>query len=308
MMVAGGALESRRVTRVQTMAHNRLDRELSSAPFKRFGSIQRLSRDRSGHASVEHVRHQLFVGRDRRTRANALIKVLTKPGLVYEHNLANEIATLSTINRELPDSRYFPVLWDHGRLPNGRVFVIMSLFDEWPLATTIGPERMPQRLVAYLRTSVEVARALGDLHRIGVFHVDLNPMNILYRAEQGRPVIRIVDFESSYEVARHSNGVGYDPPTTPGFCAPEVRQGKAPDGRADVFSLGAVLYTLIAGYGWSCATELSPRIQADANIDVDLKAVLLAAVEPDAGKRYHSIHDMYDALATYVESIWPGRS
>jgi hypothetical protein len=75
----------------------------------------------------------------------------------------NEIATLATINRELPDSRYFPLLWDHGRLPDGRIFLIMSLFDEWPLATTIGPERMPHRLVAHLRTSLEVAKALGDL-------------------------------------------------------------------------------------------------------------------------------------------------
>ena len=287
---------------------NRPDRYLQSAAFKRFGSIQRLAPDRSGHASVEHVRHQLFVGRDRRTGADALIKVLTKPGLVYEHNLTNEIATLSTINRELPDSRYFPLLWDHGRLPDGRVFLIMSLFDEWPLATTIGSERLPDRLVAHLRTSLEVARALADLHRIRIVHVDLNPMNILYRVEQGRPVIRIVDFESSYEVARHSKDVAYNPPTTPGFCAPEVMHGRAPDGRADVFSLGAVLYTLIAGYGWTWNAELFPRIEADEDIDVDLKAVLLAAVELDADRRYQSIQEMYAALAVYLESIWPGRS
>jgi len=41
-------------------------------------------------------------------------------------------------------------------------------------------------------------------------------MNILYRAEKGQPVIRIVDFESSYEAARHSGGPFYNPPTTPG--------------------------------------------------------------------------------------------
>ena len=286
---------------------NRLDRHLQSAPFTRFGSIQRLAPDRSGHASVEHVRHQLYVGRDTRTRANALIKVLSKPGLVYEHNLLNEIATLATINRELPDSRYFPLLWDHGRLSDGRIFVIMSLFDEWPLATTIGPERMPHRLVGHLRTSIEVATALADLHRIGVFHVDLNPMNILYRVEQGRPVIRVVDFESSYEVARHARGVGYNPPTTPGFCAPEVAHARTLDGRVDVFSLGAVLYTLIAGYGWTWE-ELRASIEADVEIDADLKTILLTAVERDAGRRYRSIHDMHAALAGYLETIWPGRS
>jgi serine/threonine protein kinase len=290
------------------VARNRLDRSLQLPPFQRFGSVQRLGPDRSGHASVEHVRHQLYVGRDTRTRANALIKVMTKPGLVYEHNLTNEIATLSTINRELPDSRCFPLLWDHGRLPDGRVFLIMSLFEEWPLATTIGPERMPQRLVAHLRTSLEVGDALAALHRIRIFHVDLNPMNILYRAERGAPVIRIVDFESSYEVSRHAHGVVYNPPTTPGFCAPEVIHGRSPDGRADVFSLGAVLYTLIAGYGWTWASEAPAGIAADQEIDADLRTILLTAVEPDVDRRYQSIGEMSSAVAAYLESIWPGRS
>jgi serine/threonine protein kinase len=182
----------------------------------------------------------------------------------------------------------------------------MSLFDEWPLATTIGPERMPHRLVAYLRASLEVARALAELHRIRVIHVDLNPMNILYRVEQGRPVIRIVDFESAYDVARHSGGVVYNPPTTPGFCAPEVHR-RPPDGRSDVFSLGAVLYTMIAGYGWTWGAELSPSIEADAEIDGDLKTILVTAVELDIDRRYQSIHEMHGALADYLESIWPGR-
>jgi hypothetical protein len=284
-----------------------LDRQLQSAPFKRFGTLQLLGQDRSGHASLEHVRHQLYVGRDRRTRANALIKVTNKPGLVYEQNLTNEIATLSAINRDLPESRYFPLLWDHGRLADGRVFLIMSLFDEWPLATTIGPERMPHRLVGHLRTSIEVATALADLHRIGVFHVDLNPMNILYRLEQGRPVVRIVDFESSYEVARHTTGATYNPPTTPGFSAPEV-QDRPPDARSDVFSLGAVLYTMVAGYGWTWETEALSAVEADAGLDADLKSILLRAVERDPDRRYRSIDEMSAALAAYLESIWPARS
>ena len=275
--------------------------------FARFVSIQRLAEDRSGHASVEHARHQLYVGRDTRTRTDALIKVITRPGLVYEHNLTNEISTLSTINRELPDSPYFPSLWDHGRLPDGRVFVIMSLFDEWPLATTIGAERIPHRLVARLKTSLEVATALEELHRIHVFHVDLNPMNILYRAGQDRPVIRIVDFESSYEVARHSTGAVYNPPTTPGFCAPEVGD-QGPDRRSDVFSLGAVLYTMIAGYGWTWDADLSGHITSDAEIDSDLRIILLRAVEREAERRYQSVQELRSALADYLESIWPGRS
>ena len=285
----------------------RLDREFKSPLFARFATIQRLGSDRSGHASVEHVRHQLYVGRDRRTRTDALIKLTTKPGLIYEQNLANEIATLTSINRQLPDSRHFPLLWDHGRLSDGRIFLIMSLFDEWPLATTIGPEPMPSRLVADLRAGMAVAQALADLHRIGIVHVDLNPMNILYRLERGRPVVRIVDFESSYEAARHAAGTTYNPPTTPGFSAPEV-QHCAPDARADVYSLGAVLYTMRRGYEWTWKKDLPDRIDADPDMDVQLRDCLSRAVQPDAERRHESILHLHDALGSYLESIWPGRS
>ena len=196
-----------------------IDIDCKSPPFDQFRSIHRLAAARSGHASAEHARHQLYVARDERRWANVLIKVTSKPGLVYEQDLTNEIASLSTINRELPDSHYFPVLEEHGRLRDDRIYLTMSCFDEWPLATAIGSEPIPARLVAHLRTTIEVAKALAELHSLKIWHVDLNPMNILCRWEGGKPVIRIVDFESSYEVARHSRGDFYNPPTTSGYSA-----------------------------------------------------------------------------------------
>jgi serine/threonine protein kinase len=281
--------------------------ELQSPRLKRLRNVHRLGKERSGHASDDHVRHRLFVGQDRETNARALLKVTTRPGIVYEQNLVNEAGVLSTINRELAASRHFPLLLDHGRLRDGRMFVLMSFFDEWPLATTIGPERRPDRLVGHLRTSIEVGAALAALHRIGIYHVDLNPMNVLYRSDKGVPVIRIVDFESAYEVARHGNGVFYNPPTTSGFTAPEV-SGQAPDRRADVFSLGAVLYTMIAGYQWTWGEEVSASIVADEGMDSHLRSILLAAVDRTPALRHSSVEEMCDALAAYLESIWPGRS
>ena len=87
-----------------------------------------------------------------------------------------------------------------------------------------------------------------------------------------------------------------------------MAHGRAPDGRADVFSLGWVLYTLIAGYGWALDTEPSSRIEADTVIDADLRTLLQTAVESDADRRYQSIEEMSAALGAYLESIWPGRS
>ena len=126
---------------------------------------------------------------------------------------------------------------------------ITTLFDEFPLSASIGLERMRNKLVGHLRTAIEIAKPVAELHRLRIFHVDLNPMNVLYRWEKGGPVIRIVDFESAYEESRHSHGTFYSPPTTPGYSAPEVSR-QAPDARADVFSLGAVLYTMLAGHAW----------------------------------------------------------
>jgi tRNA A-37 threonylcarbamoyl transferase component Bud32 len=77
------------------------------------------------------------------------------------------------------------------------VYLISTLFDEFPLASSIDSERVPARMVAHLRTAMEAARAVAELHRLDIFHVDLNPMNILRRTEKDTPVIRIVDFESS---------------------------------------------------------------------------------------------------------------
>jgi serine/threonine protein kinase len=152
-----------------------------------------------------------------------------------------------------------------------------------------------------------VGAALASLHGIGIVHVDLNPMNILYRLDRGSPIIRIVDFESAYQIERHGNGVSYSPPTTTGFSAPEVT-GHAPDACADVFSLGAVLYTMIAGYQWTMGVDVSSAIAAEREIDGELQQILLAAVDQKPARRHQSIEIMCAAIGAYLESIWPRRS
>jgi len=286
---------------------DRLDIDTASAPFDRLRGIHPLASDRSGRAADNHARHQLYAARDTDTSAGVLVKVTSKPGLVYEQNLANEAASLSTIKRELPTCPYFPDLIDHGRLADGRMYLVMSLFEEFPLATTIGTEPLPDRMVRHLRTTLEVTQALTALHRLPIFHVDLNPMNILSRREKENPIIRIVDFESSYEPARHAHGTFYNPPTTPGYSAPETSH-QPPDARSDIFSLGAVLYTMIAGFAWSWEGDIGTRAEADRDMDSELREIVLRAVDPDPARRYESVEPFRDAIAAYLERIWPGRS
>jgi serine/threonine protein kinase len=284
-----------------------IDFDSSSPPFDQFKGIQPLAKIRRGHVSVENARHHLYVGSDRQSHASVLIKTPSRPGLTYQDDLTNEIASLLTVNRSIPESPYFPVIRAHGKLRDGRVYMIASFFHEFPLATAIGKEPIPGKTVAYIRTGMEVARALGELHSLKIYHVDLNPMNILLRLEHGRPVIRIIDFESSYEWGRHSAGVFYNPPNTPGYSAPEISH-HVPDARSDVFSLGAVLYTMLAGYRWTLEAEVGRSVHGDRDLDPDLKGILLEAVDQDPDNRYPSVRDFHASLAAYLERIWPGRN
>jgi len=282
-----------------------IDIDLKSPPFDQLKTVRPLATNRAWRDASVHSRHQLYVGRDR-DAAQMLVKLTTRPGLFYERNITNEIEILTTVNRELPASRTFPVIKGHGRMRDGRLYLVTYLFDELALASSIDAERIPSKNVSHLRTAIEVARALMELHRIPIFHVDLNPMNILHRLERGNPVIRIVDFESSYDPARHSASF-YDPPTTAGYSAPEVSR-QAPDARADVFSLGAVLYTMLTGFGWTWNGDALASVQADRELDPELRTILSSSVDPEPDRRFASVQAFHDAVGGYLEGIWPGRS
>ena len=274
----------------------------STPPFDQLQGVHPLAPERSGRASWAHARHQLYAARHKTTHANVLVKLTSKPGVVYEKDLANEIATLQSINAALPSSRHFPVLMDHGRLRDGRLYLTVSLFDEWPLATTIVAAPGPRQRRAHLETMIEATRAVSELHALQIWHVDLNPINILARWQGGAPLIRIVDFESSYDVARHSAGTFYDPPTTPGFSAPELPR-RRPDARSDVFSLGAVLYTLLAGYEWTRVGNVLRFIEADQETAPGLKDALIGAVAFEPAGRFQSVADFGAALACCLDRV-----
>src|SRR5262249_34050298 len=111
---------------------------------------------------------------------------------------------------------------------------------------------------------------------------------------------------SSYEVARHSGGVFYNPPTTSAFSAPELSV-RAPDARSDLFSLGAVLYTMLAGYDWTWTADVGRSVRADPQVSPELKEILLATIDIDPDQRHPSAVGWRAALAAYFERTWPGR-
>jgi serine/threonine-protein kinase len=95
-------------------------------------------------------------------------------------------------------------------------------------------------------------RGLAAAHAIGVVHRDLKPANVLLgRDAKGRPIARIADFGlakglgSEASIGQSMTGMLVG---TPAYMAPEqARDGKHVDARADVFSLGTILYRMVTG-------------------------------------------------------------
>nr|XP_042118357.1 ribosomal protein S6 kinase alpha-2 isoform X2 [Peromyscus maniculatus bairdii] len=93
-----------------------------------------------------------------------------------------------------------------------------------------------------------IARTMDYLHSQGVVHRDLKPSNILYMDESGNPEsIRICDFGFAKQL-RAENGLLMTPCYTANFVAPEVLKRQGYDAACDVWSLGILLYTMLAGF------------------------------------------------------------
>jgi serine/threonine-protein kinase len=122
------------------------------------------------------------------------------------------------------------------------LYLVMELVDGESLAHRLQRGSFPDREAA-IEVAARTADALAAAHRAGVVHRDVKPANILI-SRDGR--VMITDFgvarglDEVSELTRTGMVVG-----SPAYMAPEQLQGAPVDGRADIFSLGVVLYEML---------------------------------------------------------------
>jgi serine/threonine protein kinase len=128
---------------------------------------------------------------------------------------------------------------DDGR----RAWLAMELVSGRDLGTyTVTGELLSVSQVVQI--GARVARALAFAHRQGVVHRDIKPANVMVDPDRG--VVKISDFGIAHliDTARTRTGLVLG---TPSYMAPEQMAGRRIDGRADLYSLGAMLFQLLTG-------------------------------------------------------------
>jgi serine/threonine protein kinase/N-acetylneuraminic acid mutarotase len=129
-----------------------------------------------------------------------------------------------------------------GVTESGRPFIVMPYHPTGSLAERVRREgRIGWPEV--LRIGVKLCGALETAHRTSTLHRDIKPANILVN-EYGEP--QLSDFGTARIAGGYKTVTGYFTGTL-SYTAPEVLSGKPPTAAADVYSLGATLYALIAG-------------------------------------------------------------
>jgi predicted Ser/Thr protein kinase len=130
---------------------------------------------------------------------------------------------------------------------NGVDFIVMEFVDGKTLQQAIPAEGLP--LGKVLDYSVQIAGALAKAHAAGVVHRDLKPGNIMVT---GDGLVKLLDFGLSRKVqldAERDTTLTVEGRImgTPAYMSPEQAQGKAVDTRTDLWSLGVVIYEMVAG-------------------------------------------------------------
>lgn len=136
---------------------------------------------------------------------------------------------------------------DYGYTPGQSPYYVMELLDGVNLGDLIddhGPMD-PQRAIDVARG---LAFGLGAAHAHGIVHRDLKPDNIVLMQQNGVEVPKILDFGiARVKTKRTRLTAAGSVVGTPEYMSPEQAQGKEVDARADIYSLGAILFEMLTG-------------------------------------------------------------
>ncbi|HEY2289481.1 MAG TPA: protein kinase [Thermoanaerobaculia bacterium] len=125
---------------------------------------------------------------------------------------------------------------------DGRLYIVMTYYEGETLKERLA--RGPLPVDEARRIAIQVARALARAHEAGIVHRDIKPANVMLTR---RGEVKVLDFgiaKMSGDTTLTRTGSS---PGTPAYMSPEQARGEPVDGRTDLWSLGVLLYEMLAG-------------------------------------------------------------
>lgn len=193
-------------------------------------------------------------------------------------------------------------VYDFGQA-GGFYFLLMEFVDGVNLRQAMKAGRFtPQQALAVVPP---VCEAMQCAHDHGIVHRDIKPENLLLDKD-GR--VKIADFGIAKMLHADTSDVGLaesQPAGTPQYMAPEQGEPTGVDHRADIYSLGVVLYELLTGE--LPAAKLQPP-SLKVQVDVRLDEIVLRALESTPELRFQTAAELRTQVETMVMTPAPNRS
>jgi serine/threonine-protein kinase len=258
-----------------TLDHYRIDSLVATSGMATIYRATDLTSDRVVAIKLPHFEMEsdpVFI--DRFQREAAVGTTLNHPGII----------------KVFPDDNrsrlYMALEWVEGRL-------LREVINE---QGKIPPERA-------VRITLQICDALDYIHGQGVVHRDLKPENIMIDADDH---IKLIDFGIAFKAGARRLTFGKLSQTqgTPEYISPEQVKGKRGNARSDLYSLGVMLYEMLAGEppfaGPDPFLVLNAKTHSDAasprqiasEISPPLDEIVLRALERDPLNRYHDAREL----------------
>jgi serine/threonine-protein kinase len=254
----------------------------------------------------------VFLAEDRKHHRQVAVKVLRAElaGMLGPDRFLREIETAARLHHP-----HILALYDSGEA-DGFLYYVMPLAEGESLRDRLRREKQLP-LEDALRIAREVADALSYAHAHGVIHRDIKPENILL--ESGHAIV------ADFGIARAVSAAGSDRLTetgislgTPAYMSPEQAAGSDDlDGRSDLYSLGCVLYEMLAGdppfTGPTAAGVIQQHITVEPRSITQLRPAVPAGVAEAISRalaktpadRFNPVGQFAEALGTAKDRLAP---
>jgi len=240
------------------------------------------------------------------------VKVMAHTSSSSVARFLREAATCARLTSE-----HVARVYESGRLPSGAPYLVMERLVGHDLGALMKHGALPIGHAALY--AVHACRGLAEAHAIGVVHRDVKPENLFVTTRaDGSPLVKVLDFGVSKIVSANLDGESSLTATqallgTPSYMAPEqLVAAKNVDARADVWSIGVVVYQMIGGrlpFGGGnvlalmhqTSTTTPPALSSlRAGVPEAIERCVGHCLEAEPLRRYARILDVADALAPFA--------